>query len=647
MLPFLDSICQTPKASVRAAFKPAGGGRRRSVGSYVGAGLALALLALQPCAAVAHETDQYTLPVGREFADLGPHFSRVVHDAIVNAVSGTNAAIKRSLRDNLPAAETSRLQSPDMIAEAVYTRLFMAFPTNEFLDSSLATERMRARYPGLITVYRPELSIYDDPVLMLDLTKIVRATTRACTVKVDGKLLGTDKIIHFINLGRIYHSSYLSARKQGLGETEAVAQAVQLSTGNNLFLSEGTMLGMFTTGIWSNGDLAANYAGFKFYRNLTEEVRIGYRVMPPMLVKQGPYWRLNDQVQPDSDFFTAFITPHWNEAFNPNVYASVTDTNVRRVLRTRCLDALDWYRDEHGRSLTRREFAEIERELSTLYGEDYGYKSDGPNTVSIATTCFAPGRPADSSEVSAKADAVDLHLQNAFGLQSGWGQDTRVQGSSVDRSQGPAVDRLGRTQLWWAAKDGRLEDVQRLLAEGADPNTADVDGEGPLHAAARWGQVAVVQALLSHGADAGAKALYGATPLQLSILQAQVDAAQALLKHGADANARDLFGKSPLHDAALRGNRELVALLLDYGADAGAADDSGTTPLHLAARGGNKATMQVLLAHSADPRARNLAGATAYDEAEQQGYIAILQELTQPEYAHVGADPNAGPVGSH
>src|SRR5207344_20116 len=104
--------------------------------------------------------------------------------------------------------------------------------------------------------------------------------------------------------------AYLSARKQGLEEPEAVARSVQLSAGNNLFLSENGLLGMLTTGIRSNGDLAANYAGFKFYRNLTEEVRIGNRVMAPMLVRQGPYWRLNDHVQPHSDFFTAFITPH-------------------------------------------------------------------------------------------------------------------------------------------------------------------------------------------------------------------------------------------------------------------------------------------------------------------------------------------------
>ena len=63
------------------------------------------------------------------------------------------------------------------------------------------------------------------------------------------------------------------ARKRGVDESTAVAQAVPLSTGNNLLLSENWLLGRFTTGIRSNADLAANYAGFKFYRNLTEPVR--------------------------------------------------------------------------------------------------------------------------------------------------------------------------------------------------------------------------------------------------------------------------------------------------------------------------------------------------------------------------------------
>ena len=579
--------------------------------------LALALLVLQSAAAFGHETDQYTLPVGRQFADLGPHLSRTVHGALVAAVKETNTAIKRSLRrDQSPTDRTLRLQSADQIAGEVWAQLFAAFPTNEILDQRLAG--LRAQYPGQIVGYAPEQSIYDDPLLLLDLTKLIRLLFRASTVSADGKLFGTDKIIHFINLGRIYHSSYLSARKQGLGEWEASSQ-MRASIASNPFLSEDWMLGMFTTGIHSNADLAADYAGFKFYRNLTEEVHIGNRVMPPMLIQEGLYWRLNNQVQPDSDFFTSFITPHWNEALNPNVYSMVSHARLRALLRSRCPDVLDWYRDERGGPLNRRQFAQIEAELSTFYGEPYGYESDGKDTVSIATTCFQEEGPsANAGASSVDAEAGDLRMQGLFGLQSGWGWDAgAAKGPMPDRSHALDLDQFRRTPLWWAAKNGQLHEVERLLAQGANPNTPDIDGEAPLHAAARWGRVGVVEALLAHGADPRVKSLYGLTALHISVLEAQADTTRALLRYRADVNVRDLFGKSPLHDAVLRGNLELIALLLESGADPMATDDSGTTPLVLAARAGSAALMDALSAYRENAKAPDWIGASCDDQKRQ------------------------------
>jgi hypothetical protein len=592
---------------------------RRFAGLCLGL-ISLAAVAFQAPGAGANETDQSTLPLGREFADLKVPLSQMVQVAIVVAATQTNRAIQHSLWRGEPTDRTAQLQSVDWIAAQVWAQLFAAFPTNEGLDIVLAGAAMRARYPGLVTVYRPEQFIYDDPVMLLDVTKITRTLFRAGTINVDGTLLGTDKIIHFVHLGHIYYSSYLDARKRGVSEAQAVAGAVRLSAGYNPFLSENGFLGILTTGIRSNGDLAANYAGFKFYRNLTETVRIGDKVLPPMLVRAGLYWQIDGRVLNQPDFFAAFLTPHLNEALNPNTYAVVTDARVRQTLRGRCPDMLARYRDERGYPQDREQFTRIEQDLSTFYGEDYGYESGGNDRISVATVCFPQPVASAASAVQANGS---LHAPAA-----------------TNRRDEPAADRLGRTRLWWAARDGRRADVGALLAAGADPNAADVDGETPLHAAARWGHTAVVQALLAQGADPGATALYGMTPLHVAVEEARLETSRALLELGSNANARDMFGASPLHQAAAQGNQGLATLLLAYGADPWAIDDSATTPPQLAERSGNVTLAKQLSLYAASHQATAHApGSPAEGAPAAQDQGGILRVST-----HGGRQPAEQPV---
>ncbi len=621
----IDAAVRPIEASAASAWRPAPSLRRpigRCAAARVAALLALALAAL---VAAAHETDQSTLPLGRQFADLRIPLSRSVRDAIVAATDKTNAAIRASLRAGHPNGRAAQLQSADGIAAAVWAQMFAAFPTNEGLDIILADAPMRARYPGLVTAYRPEQFIYDDPLLLIDLTKVVRTVFRSSTINVDGTLFGTDKIIHFVHLGRIYHSHYLAARRRGASEAEAVAGAVQLSAGANLFLSENAFLGMLMTGIRSNADLAANYAGFKFYRNLTESVRIGDRTLPPMLVRDGPYWRVAERVRNQPDFFAAFITQHFNEVLNPNSYAVLTDGRFRHMLRARCPDLLAVYRDEQGRMRSRDEFARIARDLSTFYGEDYGYRDDGPKTVSVATTCFDP-----SPTQTTKAGSGPASPQQQPSVSAGAGVSAGGGGSA-----GAGADRLGRTPLWWAARDGRRGDVERLLAAGADPNAADVDSETPLHAAARWGHAEVIAILLERGADPSTSALYGMTPLHVAVEESQPGAAQALLEGGADVAARDMFGASPLHMAAAHGHRVLASMLLAYGADPAATDDSALTPPEVAARAGNQALAKLLL---------SALGPAADAGAQPSRHNAILRVSTGAQAAEsAGRDDAAAP----
>jgi ankyrin repeat protein len=577
--------------------------------------------------AQSHESEQYTLPAGRDFADLGPYFSRIMYDAVVGAAAETNAAIEQAVEAGKSPAQLGELQSADYVAGKVWEHIFLAIPANELLDATLITEPVQAQYPGLVTMYRPTVSIYDDPLLVVDLTKAVRTFFRSGTVSAGGVVFGTDKLIHFINIGRIYHGKYETRIARGLPEKEAIKSAIA-STSRNPLTSEDGVLGMFTTGIVSNGDLAADYAGLMFYRNLTETVQIGPRTLPPMLVRDGSYWRV--QIEPDSDFFVAFITPHWNEVLNPSKYARYTSARLRALVRERCQDTLAWYRDPRGQPRGRAQFEAIERELATYFGAEYGHQSNPASPVTIADACFP------KSPDAAAANSGDKAPEPAASPA------TTPRHAGASPGSALAQDAQGRTPLWWAAREGNAEQV-RAMATRAAIDQADFDGETPLHAAVRAGNATIVGELLDRGADPNRAALYGVTPLMLAAAHGRTEVATVLIRAGANPNARDLFGKTSLHDAALRGYRRLTTVLLEGDADPRIADDAGNTALHVAARRGDEKIVATLLLRGADANARNAAGAAPRDEALRQGHARTVQQLSTAAQAGTSA-PQPGTV---
>ncbi len=563
-------------------------------------------------AAVGHESDQYSVPLGREFADLRLYFSEWVHAALDSAVEKTNARIRSALRSDTGETTINQLQSPETIAWAVLLEFPPVLNFIERLELDLRSAKVQSRYPGLLVAYMPTFWIYHHWALLLDPTKLIRLG-RSSTIMIDGVYCGTDKVAHFFHMGYLYFSSYRKAKTAGLDEAAATGRAV--SMGSN---SEDAFLGILTTGVRSNADLAANYMGFKFYRNLTEPVALRGRIRPALLVRDGPFWRLNDHVQANSDFFADFVSNHWDEALNPSTYASTVRRWLREALQDRCENSLDWYRDENGRRRTKAAFGKIAHDLSTYFGEDYGHQGGLDAMVTIATVCFereSVSQPAgDGSEKGAEVvlgsdSEVSLASRRAFAK------------TNPDR-----YDSFRRTPLWWAAANGDLDEVRRLIGAGADVTAADIDFERPLHVASRWGHVEVVEQLLRSGAEAGPKALYHLTPLHLSARELRCKVALLLLEHGADVNAADQYGCTPLHDAAARGLVPLAAILIAKGADPNAQDIQGTTPLHRAARAGHGRMATFLLTSGADPTIRSLFDHSPREEAKDAGHedVALL-----------------------
>ena len=67
--------------------------------------------------------------------------------------------------------------------------------------------------------------------------------------------------------------------------------------------------------------------------------------------------------------------------------------------------------------------------------------------------------------------------------------------------------------LCWAASEGDLTEIQKLVANGINLNEPDYDGRTALHLAASNGHLNVVNYLINKGVDISPKDNMGSTPL--------------------------------------------------------------------------------------------------------------------------------------
>jgi len=126
-----------------------------------------------------------------------------------------------------------------------------------------------------------------------------------------------------------------------------------------------------------------------------------------------------------------------------------------------------------------------------------------------------------------------------------------VVGKHPKRTARPGIDEYGRSPLHYAAADGDSGTLERLLSDGADPNSQDDDGWTPAHFAAQSNSAACLE---------------------------------LLLRAGANLTLTNRHGNSVLFNAvfASRGNGEIIRMLRAAGADAYARNSSGVSPLSLA-----------------------------------------------------------------
>lgn len=235
--------------------------------------------------------------------------------------------------------------------------------------------------------------------------------------------------------------------------------------------------------------------------------------------------------------------------------------------------------------------------------------------------------------------------------------------------------RRGRTALHYAAENGHKRILELLMKSGAQVNLPNKWGRTALHYAASKHRVGCVQTLLSSGADPNKQDVDGQTALyhvvaasagqalkEVEIPDTEVrdtsvcdtilrdtevrDTILLLLSHGAISDTPDKSGITPLHIAAEIGSTEICDYLLEAGkAQINALDQHGATPLHYAAYQGHKHVTGFLLSHGACSTVQDNAGLLAEMYAAKRRKLQVMTSQADELQEHRNGDFEITPSG--
>jgi hypothetical protein len=135
----------------------------------------------------------------------------------------------------------------------------------------------------------------------------------------------------------------------------------------------------------------------------------------------------------------------------------------------------------------------------------------------------------------------------------------------------PAVQKDLNKRLIRASCNGVLLEVEQLLAQGANVNSANGKGFTPLCMAVRKGCVEMARLLIGAGADVNLATNQGFTPLHIAAFEDHEEIVNLLINAEANVNSVAKEGRTPLVTAILHGGRiDMVKQLIGIGASTGA-----------------------------------------------------------------------------
>ncbi|TMW59638.1 hypothetical protein Poli38472_004707 [Pythium oligandrum] len=226
---------------------------------------------------------------------------------------------------------------------------------------------------------------------------------------------------------------------------------------------------------------------------------------------------------------------------------------------------------------------------------------------------------------------------------------------AMDAMEGEAPGALGRfthtTAMCWAAAEGDVAMMKRLMDHGADVNAGDYDKRTPLHIAVSDNQEQAVDFLVQHGALTDVLDRWGRSPMDcalemknprvLQLLERVHYAAQAtpvpaekLLRGSNERVKMSMMRKTKSHhdipallQAVQRGDTEKVKRIWLGGLALDSVDAQGRTSLHVAVENGQIGVIELLLSADVDTHVLDGAGRSAISIALDKRQFVIAEML--------------------
>jgi ankyrin repeat protein len=170
-----------------------------------------------------------------------------------------------------------------------------------------------------------------------------------------------------------------------------------------------------------------------------------------------------------------------------------------------------------------------------------------------------------------------------------------------------------------AVRNSKVATVAEYLAQGADVDATDADGNTLLMLAVREKDAPMTDLLLRARARVNVRNVRDETPLMTAAWSRCEPCVAMLLERDAVID-NPAAPWTPLHYAAHQGDARIVEMLLKAGAAPNIRSANGTTPLMMGAMSGVPDVARALLRAGADPKLRNLNQDRAEDLALKRGH---------------------------